>query len=252
MVQILLHPQTPYPKTIRTLRWVVCFFLLTYAGLFDLAASGVIPLFPDFLLLSPSLSWSSFFQPFTAAATLAYPGFDLSLVFDLFILNFFLAPIYTFVLTFLSERQFIKFLISIIVIGSGVFLSLATLLHTPSSPCSLFGGVSLAVIVFWVLLHRKGQSTLFLAFPISRAWILCISACAALYAPIRSSEWAHVGAIVSMSMASYTWGIMRYRLRSHADALKGLEDSLDAAYRAATRFFQWYLIRPFREWFHKG
>ena len=251
MPTIFLQPQSPYPKIIQSLRFLVILAAITYAGLFDLAISGVISFFPDFLLLSPSHGWSWLFQPLTSAITIPYPGFGLSLIFDLLLINFLLSPIFTFVLSFLSERHFIALLIALIAIGTGSFCAFAPLISPFSPPCSLFGGLALAIIIFWALLHRKGQSTLLLVFPLSRTWVVFLSACAALYSPVARSEWAHVIAILCMSSVSYLWGVARWRLRSHVEALDGFEEKLDSAYRTFSRFMQWYVLRPFRDMFRK-
>ena len=252
MAQIFLQQQAPYPKIIQYIRVLVFFGILTYAGWFDLAVSGAITFFPDFLLLSRTFGWTWLFQPFTSAITIPYPGIGLSLVFNLFLINFFLSPIYTFVLSFLSERHFIKLLIGLIAIGAGSFFGLATVIGPITPPCSLFGGLSLSLVIFWALLHRKGQSTLLLVFPISRMWTVAICAGMALYSPVEGKEWAHVGAILCMSAGAYLWGVARWRLRSHVDALDGFEEALDTTYKTFSRFIQWYVLRPFRNWFHKG
>jgi hypothetical protein len=55
-----------------------------------------------------------------------------------------------------------------------------------------------------------------------------------------------------MSICTYIWGITRWRLRSNVDALEGLEQWLDTTYRTFSRFIQWYVLRPFRQWFHRA
>jgi hypothetical protein len=92
---------------------------------------------------------------------------------------------------------------------------------------------------------------LLLAFPISRTWAVALSAGAALYSPVMGGEWAHVGAILCMSAGSYVWGISRWRLRSYVPSLDGLEHWLDTTYRTISRILQWYILRPFRGWFHR-
>lgn len=250
MTTIFFQQQASFPKIIQFLRTLVFFAIITYAGVFDLASSGAISFFPDFLLLSANPSWLWLFQLLTSAIIIPYPGFGLSMVFDLLPINFFLSPIFTFVLSFLSARHFITLLLSLIAIGAGSFAALGSLTNAYAPPCSLFGGLALAIIIFWTLLHRKGQSTLLLAFPISRGWVLFSSACAAFYSPVSGGEWAHVGAIVCMAIASYLWGISRWRLRSHVDALEGFEEWLDSSYRTLSRLIQWYVARPFRKWFY--
>jgi hypothetical protein len=246
MPQIFLQQHVPYPTIIQRLRFLVLLAITTYAGWFDLAISRIVFSFPEWLLLSPTFGWSWLFQLFTSAITIPYPGFGLSMVFDLLLINFFLTPIYTFVLSFLSGKPFLKLLLSLIAIGAGSFLSLAAIINTPTPPCSLFGGLSLAFVIFWSLLHRKGQNTLLFVFPISRTWAIALSACVALYSPITGGEWAHAGTILCMSVASYLWGIARWRLRSHIDALEGFEEWLDTAYRTFSRFIQWHVLRYFR------
>ena len=251
MPQILFRQPAPYPFIIQRLRFFILLAVITYAGWFDLAASGVVSSSPDILLLPSTFGWTWIFQPITSALTIAYPGFGLSMVFDLLLINFLLSPICTFVLSFLSEKEFFKLFFSQIIIGAASFLSLSAIFGPATPPCSLFGGLSLAFIIFWAMLHRKGQSTLLLAFPISRTWVVALSACAALYSPITGKEWAHVGAIICMSFFSYLWAVARWRLRSHIDSLEEFEDTLDRMYRSIARFTEWNILGSFRRKFHK-
>lgn len=252
MAPIFLYQQTPYPKLIQWLRFLVLLATIIYAGWFDLAISGITSFFPDILLLSSTFGLSWLFQPMTSALIIRYPGFGISMVFDLLVINFFLTPIVTFVLSFLSEKHFLQLLIGLIVIGAGTFLGIGTLSNSLPPSSSLFSGIALSLVIFWALLHRKGQSTLLLAFPLSRSWVVFLSLCAALYSPLSNGEWAHVGAIVCMSICTYIWGITRWRLRSNVGALEGLEQRLDTTYRTFSRFLQWYVLRPFRQWFHRA
>lgn len=252
MPPVFLQQHPPYPASIRALRSLVALATIAYSGLFDLAVAGILARFPDFMLLSPTVDWRLLFSPLTASITIPFPGFGLSVIVTLAIASFFLSPMFGFVCSFLSEKIFIRFLIGLALLGTASFLAVDALLGGPSSPCSLFGGLALAIVVFWTLLHRKGQSTLLLAFPISRGWVVFLSAWAVLYSPVENGEWAHVAAILCMSAASYGWGITRWRLRSNVEALESFEDHLESVHRACSRFVQWYVLRPFRTWFHKS
>lgn len=251
MPRIFLQSQVPYPIPIQVLRLLVFWWTLLYAGWFGLAESGVISSFPDPLLLSPHLELSWLFQLISSSLTIAFPGFSISMVFDLFLLNFFLTPIYSFVFSFLTTRHFFKLLVSLIIIGAFSFSICASFFIHTTPPTSLFSGMSFAIVIFWALLHRRGQSTLLLAFPISRAWALSLSALVTFYPPLSNGEWARVGAIVIMAVAAYLWGITRWRLRSNIDSLEGWEQWLDTKYRTLSRFMQWYVFGFIRKWFHK-
>jgi hypothetical protein len=233
MAIVYFNQRSPLPGVIYFLRSLVCVFTITFAGWYECAFSKGFPYSPDILLLSPTAGWSWGWQPLTALVTIPYGGFGLSLIFDLLLINFFLTPIYTFVFSFLGKRWFIALLATLSILGSAAFVGLASLIGPAVTPnCSLFSGMSLAVVVFWLLLHRKGQNTLFLAFPISRRLAFAITAIATLYAPVAAREWAHIGAIVAMTLIAYVWGVAKWRLRSHIPALEGLEDWLESAYRA--------------------
>ncbi len=247
MSKIFLHAQSPYPATIKFLRSFVVWATVLFAALFDLATAGSVTISPTILLLSPTFGISWLWQTVSSALTIPYQGFGLQMVFDLMIINFFLTPIISFVFSFLTKNHFLSLLFSLIAIGAGSFLGFATLFgQAATPPCSLFAGLSLSIVIFWALLHRKGQSTLLLAFPISRFWAIAITAFASLYSPVTMSEWAHVGAILCMATASYIWGIARWKLRSYIDSLEGFEQWLDSTYGTISRFLQWYIFRPFR------
>ena len=232
MAIIYFNQRSSLPSAVHVLRSLVCAFTVTFAGWYEFAFLKGFPYYPSTLLLSPTIGWSWLWQPFTALVTIPYPGFGLSLIIDLFLMNLFLMPIYTFVFSFLGKRWFIALLSTLAVVGSSAFVGLSSLsAMATASPCSLFGGMTLAVISFWLLLHRKGQSTLFLAFPISRRLAFAITAIATLYTPLAAREWAHVGAIIAMSGTSYVWGVAKWRLRSHIRVLEGFEDWLETTYR---------------------
>ena len=232
MAIVYFNQRSPLPSTISFLRSLVCLFTLTFAAWYGIAISQGASFYPTALLLSPTASWSWLWQPFTALITVPYGGFGLSMIVDLMLMNFFLTPIYTFVFSFLGKRWFIALLSTLAILGSATFVGLASLIGPATTPsCSLFGGMSLAIVLFWLLLHRKGQSTLFLAFPISKRLAFAITAIATLYSPLAAKEWAHVGAIIVMASISYVWAVAKWRLRSHVQALEGLEEWLESTYR---------------------
>jgi hypothetical protein len=232
MAIVYFNHRSPLPDVVSILRSLVCAFTVAFAGWFEFTFSKGFPYLPDTLLLSSTAGWSWLWQPLTALVTIPYAGFSLSLIVDLFIMNFFLTPIYTFVFSFLGKRWFIALLSTLAVVGSATFVGISSLTMASSPSCSLFGGMSLAIISFWLLLHRKGQSTLFLAFPISRRLAFIITAIATLYTPLAAREWAHVGAILAMAGTSYVWGVAKWRLRSHVRALDSFEEWLESTYRS--------------------
>jgi hypothetical protein len=232
MAIVYFNQRNPLPRTISLLRSLVCVFTVTFAAWYGIAFSRGFPYLPDFFLLSPTAGWSWLWQPLTALVTVPYGGFGLSMIVDLFLMNFFLTPIYTFVFSFLGKRWFIALLSTLAILGSAVFVGLASLIGAAATPsCSLFGGMSLAIVLFWLLLHRKGQNTLFLAFPISKRWAFAFTAIATLYSPLAAKEWAHVGAIIIMASISYVLGVAKWQLRSHIQALEGFEEWLESTYR---------------------
>ena len=231
MAIIYFRQRFSLPNAVTFLRSLVCAFTVAFAGWCEFAFARGIPCYPDFLLLSPSAGWPWLWQPFTALVTIPYAGFGLSLIFDLFLMNFFLTPIFSFVSSFLGNRWFIALLAILALAGSTVFVVLASFCNA-SAPCSLFGGLSLAVVLFWLLLHRKGQNTLFLAFPVSRRLAFAITAIATLYSPLAARQWAHVGAIAAMATAAYLLAIVKWQLRSHVQALKGFENWLENLFRS--------------------
>ena len=241
----------PYPKTIRNLRMGVCIATLLFALWNQLYMRGSLFLSPFILLLSPTPNWAICWQAITAPLTIPYSGIGLEMVFDLFLLNFFLVPIASFVFTFLEQKIFIRFLTSLIAVGVAVFWS-ANTLFTFASSCSLFSSLALSLIVFWFLLHKAGSSTIIVAIPISRWWVLFIACLIIFPAPICSNEWGKVLMTCSMALFSYLWGVAHCRLRSHVTFLTPLEHRLDKSYHALIRMFEWYIARPFRLLFRKN
>jgi len=239
---------TPYPQTIRRLRMAVLVISILFALWNTSFMRGAIPISPVILLLSPLASWGIFWQPITAALTIPYGGLGIEMVFDLILLNFFLVPISSFVFAYLEHKRFIRFLSSLIAIGTAVFWGVNTCV-TYASPCSLFSSLALSIIVFWFLLHRDGGSTIVIAIPISRWWILFIACLIIFPAPIFSHEWGKVLMAFSMALSSYLWGITSCRLRSHISQLASFERWLDTTYHSLIRLFQWYIARPVRQLF---
>lgn len=152
--------------------------------------------------------------------------------FDLLLVNLFLTPIASFVFSFLNTKKFIQLLLQLTTVGTVCFLGTISLFDlTATQPCSLFGGLALALVVFWTLLHSKGQPSFILGIPISRLWILLISTLTVVYTPLFTGDWAKLAMIISMSLSAYLWGIGRWRLRSHIEALEGFERLVDKCYR---------------------
>lgn len=235
MTIIYFKQRSALPNVLLLLRTCIVGATMTFAAWFGLAAENIVSVYPEGLLLSPIPGWHWLWQPLTAATTIPYPGVSFSLFFDLLLINFFITPIYTFVVSFLTEREFLKLLFCLIVVGASTFISVASLVG-PTPPSSLFSGLSLSMVVFWILLHRKGQSSLFLAFPISKRWALGLTALVVLYEPTKAHEWARIGAILAMSCTAYLWGVARWRLRSHISSLEGLENWIEKTYRAISSF----------------
>jgi hypothetical protein len=248
MPTVIVRQPGPYPTAIKFVRSFVVLATVVFAGWFDLAASGATATSPSTLLLSPTAGLSWLWQSTTAALTIPYSGFGLQMTFDLLILNFFLTPVVSFVFSFLTEPRFFRFLYGLIAVGIGSFWAAATLINGGvTEPCSLFSGLALAVVVFWCLLHKRGQSTLLLAFPISRTWALAVTAIVALYSPLTMGEWAHACSILSMAGASYVWAIARWKLRSYIDSIEKFEYWLDTTYSHGIRILEWHVFRHFRK-----
>lgn len=196
---------------------------------YDLFLSGSLSdslaLPPTELLLSPTLSLKTCFQLFTSPFLLLYPGTSLSLFLDLVVLNALITPIYTFVLSFVGPRSFIKFLTTLILVGAGSFFLFATL--WPTLPCSLFSSLNLSIVVFWAMLHSKGQSFFLFAFPISPLVYVLIALVATGYPIFTDAAWAKLAATGAMVLVTYVVAIVGYHLRSNIRLLSYLENFLD-------------------------
>ena len=231
---------------VQKLRLVIGLSTLLYALNSDLFQTGYSTLCPHLFLLQAPLSSHSFWQVITASLILPYPGVSFSMLFDLGFISFFVTPPFAFVHSFLSSTNFCRFLLGIICVGIIAFYGLAHFFPFQAISTSLLSGIIFATIVFWSLLHHKGQSSLFLVFPISRFWIVAGTAAATFASPILDHDWIKVAQIACMGLAAYLYGISICRLRSHVDVLKHLEEWLDQTYRQLTRLGQWYIMRPIR------
>jgi len=240
----------PYPQTIRHLRLGVLLATVFFALLNRLYMQGTVGFSPFILLLSPIPSWAACWQVIFAPLTIPYSGIGLEMVFDLFLLNFFLVPVASFVFSFLERKAFIRFLIALVAIGTAVFW-IANTFFIYAFPCSLFSSLALALIVFWFLLHKEGGATIFVAIPISRWWVLFIACLIIFPAPLYSNEWGKVLMTCSMSAASYLFGIAHCRLRSHILYLTSLEQWLDRSYHTCLRLFEWHIASHIRRLFFK-
>ncbi len=240
----------PYPQTIRHLRLGVLLATVLFALWNRLYMQGTVGFSPFTLLLFPIPSWGVCWQAFSAPLTIPYAGIGLEMVFDLFLLNFFLVPIASFVFSFLERTAFIRFLTVLVAIGVAVFWT-ANSFFIYASPCSLFSSLALALIVFWFLLHKEGGATIIVAIPISRWWVLFIACLIIFPAPLYSHEWGKVLMVLSMSATSYLWGIAHCRLRSHVACLTPFEQWLDRSYHTCLRLFEWHVARHIRRLFFR-
>lgn len=210
-----------YPTLIRYIQLLVCGLTIGAALWYDLFLSGTISFSSSSLLLNPGISFKTIFQAFTAPFILVYPGTSFSLFFDLVVLNALLAPIYTFVLSFVGKKDFLYFLIGLIFLGEISFLISSTYVLSP--PCSFFSAISLSIVVFWAMLHSQGQTFFLLAFPISPSLYVSAAAAATLYPIFVYSEYAKLISTGVMVCASYLFAVIRYHLRSNIQLLEPLE-----------------------------
>jgi hypothetical protein len=182
----------------------------------------------------------------TASLILPYPGISFSMLFDLGFISFFVTPPFAFVHSFLSDVQFFRFLCGVAGVGILIFYCLSYFFASHVIDTALLGGIIFSTIVFWSLLHHKGQNSLFLVFPISRFWIVTGTAAATFASPVFDHDWIKVAQIACMGIAAYVYGISVWRLRSHVSLLEPFEEWLDHLYRQCSRLGQWYIMRPVR------
>jgi len=234
-----------YPPLIRYFQLTVLLLSVGAAFWYDLFLSGTVASSPTILLLTPPLSLKSSFEIFTAPFLLLYPGTSLTLFFDLVVLNALVTPIYTFVLSFVGTRNFIRFVSGLILTGAASFFLFTNL--SPALPCSLFSSLTLSIIVFWAMLNSKGQSFFLLAFPISPLLYVSIAAGATLYPIFTNAEWAKLAATFVMILGTYFFAVLRYHLRSTIQFLSFFEEFLDRIGKNLYRFWQWHILRLIRK-----
>jgi hypothetical protein len=227
-------------------RRFVALATLLYALLYTLNIEGYFLFSADILLLTAPMGVHTLWQIFSAPFIIPYPGLSLSLLFDLGFLNFFLTPLFDFVYSYLSGKRFCLFIGGITAIGLTTFYTLPCFFSLYPYPSSLFSGISFATIVFWSLLHYKGQKSLFLVFPISRFWIFWGTAFFCLGIPYGHDEWLKCVSVLCMGLASYLYGISVCRLRSNIRFLTPFEEGLDKTCREGSRIWSWYILRNFR------
>ncbi len=230
-----------YPPLIRYFQLTVLLLSVGAAFWYDLFLSGTVSTPPTILLLSSSPSLKTIFEIFTAPFLLLYPGTSLTLFFDLVVLNALVTPIYTFVLSFMGPRSFIWFVASLILTGAASFFLFTSL--SPALSCSLFSSLTISIIVFWAMLHSKGQSFFLLAFPISPLLYTSIALVATLYPIFTNGEWAKLAATGIMIVGSYTYAIIRFHLRSTIQLLGSVEAFLDRIGTLISLFFKKLLHR---------
>jgi len=235
-----------YPKTIQQLRAAVLIATVLFALWSNSFMQGNTAVSPILALLSPSLTWAILWQPITSSLIIPYSNLGLDMVFDLLLLNFILVPITSFVYTFLEHKYFTRFLLAIVLIGTIFHLQFG------HNSCSLFGPISFAFIIFWFLVHREGRSTLFIAVPISRYWVLAIACLVLLPQPFFAGDWARISLISSLGASTYLWGVCSWHLRSHIPHLMGFERWIDKTYQSCVRFLEWKIARPIRSLFRKN
>jgi len=235
-----------YPKIIQHLRTAVLTATVLFALWNTSFMQGNIAFSPVLALLTPYLTWTILWQPITASLIIPYSGLGLDMVFDLLLLNFILVPIFSFIYTFLEHKYFVRFLLALTLIGTLFHLLFG---HTP---CSLFGPITFACIIFWFLVHKEGRSTLFIAVPISRYWVLAIACLVLLPQPFFAGNWARIGQIFCLAVCSYLWGVCSWHLRSHIPHLENFERWLNRSYQSCVRFLEWKIARPIRSLFRKN
>lgn len=245
MVTVILHNKIPYPPLIQILRKSVLGFTLLFAlwqGYFPDALASISP---TSLLLSDHVGWSLLWEPITASLTIPYPTIGLATFFDLFLINMFLAPIISFVFSFLAPRHFIQTVSILIVSGTLAFLG-ANHFCSNTGAVSLFGSLAFSLVIFWALLHSKGQSMLLMGIPIPRVWVVVMAGLSVIPTPLFAGDWSKLIVIIVMSSTAYLLGIARWRLRSHVESLEKIELKIDLLYRHITRITQWHILRHFR------
>lgn len=239
----MLFVKQSLPPIVRRFEWLVFFATFGYALWYDAFVQGRVHLSPDLLLID-RLGWSALWQCCSATVTLPYQGLQLTMIFDLLLLHVFLSPICSFVVSFLSLRNFLFFLVSNVVIGSAFFFLVSALHFTP--PSSLFGSVALSIILFWTLLHKKGQASFFTIIPVRPAWSLGIPALLVLLPSLFAENWAKLSASCAMCLWTYFWAVSKKKLRSNVSWLQGLEEKIDLWHTRATTFFCWHVLRRVR------
>ena len=225
MAIFLYQKSNGYPPVIRGIQLTVLLLAIGAAFWSDLFSSGSTAFSPSFLLLSPNPSFMTCLQVLTAPFLFFCQGISLNLFFDLIVLNALLTPIFTFVYSFIGKKNFVALLTILITIGSASFFFFAPLWLTP--PCSLFSSLALSIVIFWAMLHSKGQSFFLMAFPISPLVYVFLATVATLYPIFLEAEWAKLIATGFMTLISYLVAIIGFHLRSSIYFFNYFEEALD-------------------------
>jgi len=231
-----------YAPIITRLRYLVLGFTIVHLLWYEALIQNPTIISPDSLLLNASLSWSLLWQPFTSALIIPYRSMHIGILFDLLLLNFLLSPIFSFIVTFLSRKYFLSFVLQLIAIGTFSFLLIGH--WTYALPISLFGSLVAALIIFWAMLHGRSQHSFFVMIPIRPRWIVIITLAFVLLPALLAGAWAKIGTSTTMVLYSYIWAVCVCKLNSNIQALSSFEESLCKNYHRIVQWISWYCLKP--------
>ena len=139
-------PSTPAHPFIDTLKKLVLFFSLLFVLLQTLPQ-------PFFFIISQTFTIAPFHETFIdllfaplSLLTLNFRFFSLQMVFDFLMINFFLSPLSSFVLSFLGQKRFIYFLLGSALSSCSFLHALSFLTKIAFLPTTLFAHVSLSIL----------------------------------------------------------------------------------------------------------
>jgi hypothetical protein len=247
MSPVIFFQRHPFPTVIRGLRTAVFWVTVAYATWYEFFAANHTQVSPDALLLSPKIDFTLLWRPWTAALLIPYQGFSWSMIFDLLLVNFFLCPIYSFVLSFLTSRNFFRFLFMLVSVATLSFLACSLCVLDNTLPTSLFGSISFGVVIFWALLHSKGQSSFLVVVPIQPFWAVITAASVIMVPAMLIGDWTKCIVTCTTGICAYIFAVCRWRLKSHSPLLLAVEEWLSEIYRMIVRTYEWRIARPIRQ-----
>jgi hypothetical protein len=148
----------------------------------------------------------------------------------------------------LTSPNFFRFLFALVVVTTISFCCSALFLFPSTTlPTSLFGSISFGVVVFWALLHNKGQSSFLTIIPVQPMWAVITAACVVLIPAVLIGDWTKCVIASTAGLYSYLFAVCRWRLRSHIPMLSAFEQQLDDTYRLLIRTYEWRIAKPIRQ-----